>query len=145
MIAADRDEVAVMILGSSSRGCYLYQQQFVPPENRLSICVGTVADTPIADFEKWFLDSRPDAIITLVGEEMQWLEALGVSVPEQVAVVCLNIPPGSDFSGMDENNVSVGEMACRAVANSIINNTKGFPNTPALLQINGCWVDGGTA
>jgi LacI family transcriptional regulator len=120
---------------------YLVGQSHLPRSCRLPLFVGTVHDKSTDSFHAWYERWRPDVLITLFGEERLWLESLGHTFAE-VGLVCLNCPPKSDLSGMDENNVEVGATACDLVVNQITHNERGLPSTPKLILIRGKWKEG---
>lgn len=96
------------------------------------------------EFRKWFLKWKPDAVITLVGEQKPWLEDMGCRIPEDVGLACLALPEGSGFSGIDENNTAVGAAAVELVAAQIARNEFGLPAQAKTTMIEGRWVDGTT-
>lgn len=120
---------------------YLVGQSHLPKSRRLPPLIGTIHDTTKNVFRTWYERWKPDVIITLIGEELQWMQALGLDYDE-LGLVCLNRPVLSDLSGIDENNEVVGATACDIVVNQITHNERGPPPHPKIILIEGIWKEG---
>lgn len=107
-----------------------------------AIFIGRPGETPLSNFRAWFRRNKPDALITLIGHEMEWLKQMKVRVPSDVSLVCLNRPVNSDLSGMEEPSEVIGETAADIVINQVLHNEHGLPYHPRLILIKGRWVDG---
>lgn len=134
---------------------YLDCRDSTPEKQQIPVCIMNTpsagefltetADRALKDeFRKWFLKWKPDAVITLVGEQKLWLEDMGCRIPEDVGLACLALPEGSGFSGIDENNTVVGAAAVELVAAQIARNEFGLPDQAKTTMIEGRWVDGTT-
>jgi LacI family transcriptional regulator len=113
-------------------------------KQRTPVFFGSPADTKLKVFTDWLKKNRPEVIITLVGHEMEWLNAAKIKVPDDLALVCLVKPPSSDYSGIAENNEQLGRTTLESVAYNIRHNQFGLPKYPRLTLIKGNWVDGTT-
>ncbi|WP_052362578.1 LacI family DNA-binding transcriptional regulator [Geminisphaera colitermitum] len=113
-------------------------------KQRVPVFLGRPGETALTEFAAWFRRVRPDAIVCQTGMELEWLEALGCRVPEEVGLVCVNRPIDSMFSGLEENFEEIGAMAVELVANQIIHNEHGLPQHPRTILIKGRWVEGKT-
>lgn len=122
-------------------GAFLACQQWVAPKQRITPFLGTPNDTPLSEFAAWRQRWKPDALLCLWGEEMRWIKELGLSF-EDMAVVCINRPRGSDFSGVDENNERVAETLCDTVVNRLTHNECGFPDHSRTVHVKGTWREG---
>jgi len=123
--------------------CLLLQDE-MPVRNRIPMFVGRPGVVPITKFRTWLQKYKPDALVSLLGHEIVWLEKLGMTPPEDIAMVCLNRPIGSQFSGIEENHEVLGQAAIDLVATQIMSNSHGLPPHPKLILIEGTWVDGET-
>lgn len=121
---------------------FLIGQSHLPKTRRLPPFVGTVRDTSLEKFRVWYDRWRPDVLITLLGEEVQWTRELKLSIPHDLGLICLNRPEGSPFTGIDENNEVVGATACDLVVNQITHNERGLPPHPKAILIEGTWHEG---
>ncbi|MFA6289970.1 MAG: LacI family DNA-binding transcriptional regulator [Opitutaceae bacterium] len=124
-------------------GGYLGCQQWVPQKQRLAPFLGSPNEASPGEFAAWYRRWKPDVLLCLWGEEMQWISAMGLTF-DQLAIVCMNRPPNSFFSGVEENNERVGEMLCDTVVQRLTNNEHGFPAHRSTLLIKGTWMDGQT-
>lgn len=120
---------------------YLVGQSHLPRARRLTPFIGTVHDTPTAVFRDWLRRTRPDVIITLLGEEAEWMRRLSVDFG-QLGLACLNLSSSSNLSGIDENNKVVGQTACDIVVNQITHNERGLPSHPKVILVEGSWREG---
>lgn len=120
---------------------YLVGQSHLPKARRLPPFVGAIHETPLELFREWHARWKPDVLITLLGEEAQWLRALNLDYGA-VGLVCLNRPAKSDLAGIDENNEVVGATACDLVVNQITHNERGLPKHPKVILIEGSWREG---
>ena len=121
---------------------YLACQYALPKSRQLPVFVGSVPEGSEEPFRRWHGKWNPDALLCLLGEELEWLERLPPR--EDIALVCLNRPGGSEFSGVEENNRLVGELTCDIVVNHIIHNERGLTDHPRLILAKGTWVEGKT-
>jgi LacI family transcriptional regulator len=96
------------------------------------------------EFREWFLKWKPDALITLVGHEKQWLDAMNLKVPRDVGLVCLAQTAGAAFAGIDEKGELIAEAAVELVAAKIARNEFGLSDHPKVMMVQGAWVDGPT-
>ncbi|EIP99432.1 transcriptional regulator [Opitutaceae bacterium TAV1] len=135
-------EVAINGVDSNWMAGYLVSQMRIPGAVRIPPFAGNVHDTPLKTFRVWHDRWRPDVLLTLLGEEEQWTRALHLSIPDDLALVCLNRPPDSPLAGIDENNVVVGATACDLVVNQLTHNECGLPAHPKTILIDGIWIDG---
>jgi LacI family transcriptional regulator len=92
----------------------------------------------------WMNQWHPDAVLTIVGHQKEWLEEAGFLIPEELGLACLSLPCKSDFAGVNENSNVVGATAIEQVAAQIGRNEFGLPNHPLTLMIEGQWVGGST-
>jgi LacI family transcriptional regulator len=122
---------------------YMVNQYYHPPETRIPLFVSPPT-LPGEAFRDWYQTWKPDALLCLTGEELEWMQAIGLSPLRDMALVCLNRPAGSHFSGVDEDNVFVGETACDIVVDHITRNTRGVPERPRLILVDGKWTEGET-
>lgn len=105
---------------------------------------GTPADTAVAVFRDWLRRWKPEAIITLIGHEMDWFRELKLRIPEQIAMACVVRPIHSEYSGVEESNETIGEITVDLVSSQIFRNEFGLPAKPKLVLVEGHWVEGRT-
>ncbi|TXI78947.1 MAG: LacI family transcriptional regulator [Cupriavidus sp.] len=128
----------------SWRERFLLWQDRLPPRRRIPLFVGKPEVTALEKFRKWLAKWKPDALVGLIGHEKDWLDELGLRTPEDLGYACINRPPDSRFSGVEENQKVIGAAVMDAVAAQIQRNEFGLPSHPKLILIEGTWVNGNT-
>lgn len=131
---------------------YLDCQNGIPESEKIPIMIGdyppleettsTVWDKLGNRFREWFLKWKPDALLTMIGNEKRWLESMGLQVPRDVGIACLSRQPDSDFSGIDEMVAFGGGATVEQVAADIAHNNFGVPSIQKTILIEGKWVAG---
>lgn len=122
---------------------YLVGQSHVPKSRRLEPFLGSIYDTDSRVFLRWYKRWKPDVIISLLGAEKAWLDAEGISMPDELAMVCLNRPASEpSFSGINENNLMVGSIAADLVIDQLVCNKRGLPEHPTTTLVEGSWFEG---
>ncbi len=116
----------------------------IPKEDRIPLFVGIPEDTPLPKFRQWMEKWRPEVLVTLIANEREWLDQLGLGVPRDIGLVCLNRLPGSPYSGIEENHAVIGAATLEIVAAQILHNQCGLPAHPRLILIDGIWGEGGS-
>lgn len=100
----------------------------------------------LAAFKKWYMQYRPDVVISHVDDVLTWLEAMGLKVPKDVgfALCARHREFYPRCAGLDENSEVVGEQAVDVLVQMINRGEVGIPTTPTSTQIEGEWVPGKT-
>lgn len=141
--------------GIKSYTGYLECQNSIPAEDRIPIFASDnpprgvrfseSADRIAAEkFREWFLQWRPDAVLTLAGREKRWLDAMNLKIPRDVGLACLAEPSDTRFARIDEKGEVVGATALELVAAQIARNEFGPPAHPKVMMIEGRWKNGVT-
>ncbi len=127
---------------SNWKAGFLLWQDHSFSKDRIPLFVGKPGVTPLKKFRSWLTKWKPEVLLCLIGLEQEWLHEMGMRVPEELGVVCLNRSQHSWFAGMDENNVTVGALVCDLVINKLLHNERGLPEEPKIILVNGMWRDG---
>jgi LacI family transcriptional regulator len=122
----------------------LFWQQSLPASQRLPLFTGKPGETPLSDFQAWLKDSRPEVLVTLTAHEKEWLDELGLRIPHDLDLICLNRPFNSIYTGIEENHDTVGATALELVADQVTHNRLGTPARLRRILIAGTWVEGET-
>lgn len=126
---------------------YLAWQQFIPKNNRLP---PLIALSPLENhLPAWLKTHRPEVIISPNFEFLEWLPELGKRVPEDISLVTLSYPDDEDasvahISGINQNNITIGEAAVDLVVSQLQHNDTGIPDHPRVMLIDGFWNEGTT-
>jgi LacI family transcriptional regulator len=123
---------------------FLLWQFHRPASDRIPIFMGTPETTSLNKFRSWLSKWKPDVILSLVGHEMEWLESMGTSLPGEIGLVCLNRPPTSDLSGVEDKHEVTGATVVDLVVAQVQRNEFGLPPDPKLILIEGIWKEGST-
>ncbi len=118
-------------------------QQALPPAQRLTRFA--FEDYSDRTFRKWIETQKPDAIVCIHGEVQHWLEKMELGVPDDIALVHLDLTdelPG--WAGMHQNNELVGMAAIDILVGQLHRNESGIPDFPKCVQIQSTWVPGAT-
>jgi LacI family transcriptional regulator len=123
----------------------LYYEQKQPWGRRgLKSCVfsGTDEVNDRRLVRAWIERERPDVIL---GEYLAWhvIREMGRTIPHDVAFAtfdCSSEHP--DIGGIHQNHDVMGLMAVDLLAAQLVQNERGLPSIPKLLQIEGKWRDG---
>lgn len=100
------------------------------------------------DFEAWFRQNEPDAIIGLSRDVLlEWLETLRVAVPRRVCYVCLDTIEGQGraLAGIRQAWGQIFATGVELLAGQLSRNEIGLPKAPTVTLIDGHWHDGPTA
>jgi len=123
-------------------GGWLLCQHHLPARQRIPLFTGSPWDAACDDFARWYDRWRPDALLSLRGNELPWLETLGLRPGREVAFLSLYPTSYPGITYIDENNAVIGEMLCDLALAHLIHNEKGIPPHPRLIAVEGSWVEG---
>ncbi len=90
----------------------------------------------------WLKQEAPDAVITTAGHFASLLNALGLKVPQDIAVSALSVLDGKFDSGIDQNSFEIGRVALRTLAALIHQNERGIPQYCRRILVEGRWLQG---
>lgn len=96
-------------------------------------------------FRKWFLRHRPQVVLSLHLNVLQWLMNLQLSVPGDVGFVDLDCADRSGKrAGIYQFHERVGAVALDILVQLMHRNERGIPEVPQLTLLEGVWTDGAT-
>ncbi len=138
---------------------FLVEQQQIPEEERIPMCIFPAAE-PVAawfneskgevaispdDFATWYRKWQPDVLIGKMSFVAPALEAMGLSIPRDVAFVDVFLEDLSGkVAGVHQNYEEVGALAVEFLAGQISQNKRGIPRIPTTTYVEGTWVEGAT-
>lgn len=97
------------------------------------------------NFAAWFRAYRPDVVIGLRSELIEWLGRLGYPVPRRVGFVHLDrCTERGVFAGIDQKPQEVGAAAMDMLVSRLLANERNLQVSPRQLLVEGVWVDGPT-
>ncbi len=96
-------------------------------------------------FVAWAKRHRPDVIVVHDNRAVEWLEAAGFRVPEEVGVVHLAIDDDVlGWTGIYSNRREIGATAAEWVISLMQNHRFGVPKINLTTHVRGSWHPGGT-
>jgi LacI family transcriptional regulator len=132
----------------SFSGRYLYDQFQKPKKDRLDPLVYAddfLSDSTQKDFTRWLERQRPDALICCDHRMKENLESRGLSVPDHIGLVHLNLASDvKDWTGMQVHSETKGHAAVDLLRAEVGHNHLGLPPEPRQILIPGEWVEGET-
>lgn len=113
------------------------------PALRVPLCL--VPEITRETFLAWFDRHRPDVVVSPRQWVAEWMEAEGLSLPQDVGFAHLNWTERSaPCSGIDQRSAMLGAAAVESVVAQLHRNERGLPTVAQTLAIEGKWVDGPT-
>jgi DNA-binding LacI/PurR family transcriptional regulator len=94
---------------------------------------------------EWIRKYRPDAVVTVNSEVLEWLRVEGWSIPADIGYANLAVPPTSQVeSGMRVDSVALAAGAVDLVDAQLRRNERGVPPKRKRMAVMGNWFDGAT-
>ena len=128
---------------------YLIAQRTVDLKQRLAVLDFTELEYAPREirqkgFLTWFKKNRPDAIFTDVAALRELVKAVGLRVPQDVALACTTVLDTSVDAGIDQHPEEIGRVGF-LMLNSLINDgSRGIPKIFRQNLVEGSWVNGRT-
>jgi LacI family transcriptional regulator len=123
---------------------FLVWERKLPPAGRIPLLISDSLKPEWGKCAKWFQTHRPDVVVGLSGREKPWLDELGLCIPGEVGLACLNRSRATPYSGVEENHEEVGASAMDQLIHQVQSNERGFVPHPRLTLIEGSWFEGNT-
>lgn len=140
--------VASTAVESNWTAGYCVWSRLLPADRQIPMLILDPEPGNQPEFARWVKRWKPDAIVTLKGDELTWLQTMRLRVPDDIGVACFNIRSGksgcSKLSGVEENHVLIGATVVEMVASQILRNDYGLPRQPKLVLLEGIWHEGET-
>ena len=96
-------------------------------------------------FAAWLEHYRPAVILTIHAEVKEWVNSLGLRVPEDIGLVQLDkSDETNDWTGMQQNSELVGRSAIDMLIGQLHRNESGLPPFQKSMLINSTWSAGAT-
>lgn len=96
-------------------------------------------------FLEWFKATRPDAIIGHMEVMLEWLQGIGVRVPDQVGFFNLNLTECTiPCAGLNLGPERLAAAAVETVVAMVHRHERGIPVHPQTVTLEAAWEDGPT-
>lgn len=129
-----------------ARGAFLVEQEQLPEADRIPILfLERFKEGRPAAFDQWIEKHKPDAILCINPVIKDWIEELGLKVPQDIGLANLNLVSDvTGWSGIDEKHFDIGAAAVDLLIGSLSRNEIGVPRQSRKMLIPGEWVAGST-
>jgi LacI family transcriptional regulator len=94
---------------------------------------------------RWVRRHRLDAVVSLHSESWPVIRELRTRQGDPVGYANLDVPEGSNWSGMNQHSEQIGAAAVDLLRTLLHGGERGTAPAPRILLIDGTWVDGITA
>jgi LacI family transcriptional regulator len=145
LVAAIEDEER---LGEPFRTGMLVEQAVIPERERVpTLLFSGRTEMPLHErLLEWARKHRVDAIMSNWNNVIDLVRQCGWRVPEDVAVVSLDLPQrSSELAGVVQNHALVARRAVEHVALLLQVNQRGVPEMASVTYVPGKWRDGPSA
>ncbi|MCE0484120.1 MAG: LacI family transcriptional regulator [Methylacidiphilales bacterium] len=130
------------------RAVTLYFNSTIPKAHRMEPLFTPYTMKPEMDTSvvaAWIKRQKPDAIIGLSSRLIEWVEAAGLRVPQDVAVAHLAIEDDVlDWAGIYANKREMGRLAADKLISLITSRQFGIPAIASTTLVPGIWSPGRT-
>lgn len=122
---------------------FLSEQFRLPAEHRVPALIDEHFDAKA--LLSWYSHYKPDVIVTIWPQVLDWLRDAGLSVPGDVGLAFLSVPDGDEvLSGLSENPRAIGSKAVEFLVDMIHRSERGVPSMQVCLLTEGHWRAGTT-
>lgn len=121
------------------------EQFYHPASERVPVFL--TADWNRESFTRWLLENRPEAVVSIHHEVIDWIRQAGLRIPKDIGVALQDLSyhgVHEGASGINQRTELVGEMALDLVVEQIHHNSRGIPKVAKLIMVEGVWVEGKT-
>ena len=135
-------KVDVNLHGEWSAALILSQQNS-PPKQRVPPLLQQPLDE--GQFAAWIKEYKPDVVLSLHIQAKQWIENLGMKIPNDIGFAHLDWEPAfGDCAGLFQDVHAVAAIAVDLVLEQVYQNERGIPKQAKTLLIKGTWIAGST-
>lgn len=137
----------VSMIGAEARHSTIFSSIYTHNANlmfRQALPILLAKDPQDPLIKKWIAENKPDVIIALSKYVLDYLREAKIRIPEDIGFVSMTTDPTWDISGIDPKFESIGAFAVDLVMSQIERNTRGIPQDPINLMVEGDWVQGKT-
>lgn len=126
-------------------GGFMHFQQTLPEEQRVPILLlphNNISRT-FGTFADWIKEHQPDALISFDTHVPEWLERLGLRVPEDIGFVVHDWTPRmKGYAGIYQRRDHLAAASVDLVATQLSQNERGVPAVPRQIMIPPEWIEG---
>jgi len=121
------------------------RQRRIPPRQRVPMLLPPSPGMNAGVFMDWFRRHRPDAVLSISPEVLDWMTEAGLRVPADAGLALLSVPDSMPrVSGITENPRVIGAKAVEYLVDLIHRGERGCPAVRLNLLVEGTWLPGRT-
>ncbi|MGC4073954.1 MAG: LacI family transcriptional regulator [Nibricoccus sp.] len=129
--------------GRWTAGYHIFQQLFAINAEPVPCLI--LPEAREAEFVKWFKRYQPDLVVGHDTEAVEWMEKCGARVPETHGFASLNLTVKTrPCAGLDHRPQDVGARCIDLLAEQLLRNERGIPDSPITITVLARWVEGPT-
>lgn len=126
-------------------GGLFHWQQNLPAEDRVPLLL--FPDNDISKgfdtFAAWMHEHRPDALVTFDTHVPEWLQRLGLRIPEDIGFVVHDWTPRMPtFAGIYQQREHLAAAAVDLIVTQLSQHEHGMPDVPRQIMIPPKWIEG---
>jgi DNA-binding LacI/PurR family transcriptional regulator len=95
-------------------------------------------------FAEWVAEERPEVVIGLWKETLDWVRKLGKKVPEEIGFLHLDCEGSDTHAGMNQNTALQARAAVEMLISFIEGNIRYSQEEPRILMLNSAFHEGDT-
>lgn len=119
------------------------QEELAPRRRRLNtLMLGANSAAHANELKSWLQRQKPDAVITSSQQLRASVVALGLRVPEDLAVATTSVLDGNFDTGSDQNSQEIGRVGVSTLASLVLENERGIPRFQRRILVEGKWIQG---
>lgn len=135
----DDERVAHLWLGAC-----LAAQHALPAAERVPPLLCPGSEWSRERFLDWRERHRPDAVLSVQADVLDWLRVAALRVPEDLGFALLNAPSDEAVAGLNQHGDAIGALAVETLVSLVERNETGLPKHPHNLLVEASWQDGPT-
>jgi LacI family transcriptional regulator len=120
-------------------------QQSLPERERLPFLLFALEENTVSRkqrFQQWIQKQKPDVIYTDIAQMPEFLNEMGIRIPEDIAIATTSIHDTPINAGINQHPEEIGHAAIRALIGLLNEHSFGVPTIRSEILIEGKWVDG---
>jgi LacI family transcriptional regulator/LacI family repressor for deo operon, udp, cdd, tsx, nupC, and nupG len=122
---------------------FLLEQTGMKPRDRIPPYDWNRHPAAMGPFRAWLKKYQPDALIAATYQAPMLQDSLQLRIPAKLGVAMIAVTDGySQFSGINENSLSIGRTAMNMVVSMVEHSETGIPLNPQRTLIRGLWHEG---
>lgn len=129
-------------LPSTNRLYHSVFQNYTNPIFKKSLLI--VQKYSHSEIKSWIEENQLEVVIGIHHGAIKHIQAAGYKVPDDIGFTALTTDPKGDITGVDQKYEVMGSYIVEMVAGQIHSNSRGIPENPVVVMVEGEWIEGKT-